>query len=242
MEQIRSGSTLEMMRSRTGDHQIVGVVEDTTYVTVRWKDHAMYFLPLMQRPPSDKDPIEKDISLFAGAIVLETAGPMREMESLARRTLAGINPNLTVVKFQTFDAQIADRFNDDRMIGRLTEMFGGLALLLAAVGLYGVTAYTVALRTSEIGIRMALGAGRRSVVAMVMRGAAMQTLLGLTIGVPVALVCVRFVKAQLYETSNADATVMIGAIVTLAVAACVAGMIPARRAASIDPMRALRVE
>jgi ABC-type antimicrobial peptide transport system permease subunit len=77
---------------------------------------------------------------------------------------------------------------------------------------------------------------------MVMRGAMMQTLLGLTIGVPVALVCVRFVKAQLYETSNADATVMMGAIVTLAVAACVAGMIPARRAASIDPMRALRVE
>jgi ABC-type antimicrobial peptide transport system permease subunit len=225
-----------------GDHQIAGVVEDTTYTTVRWKDHAMYFLPLMQRAPSDKDPIENDISLFAGAIVLETAAPMNDMESLARRTLAGINPNLTVVKFQTFDQQIGDRFNDDRMIARLTEMFGALALLLAAVGLYGVTAYTVALRTSEIGIRMALGAERRSVVAMVMRGAMMQTLLGLAIGIPVALVCVRFVKAQLYEITNADATVMAGAILTLAVAACVAGMIPARRAASIDPMQALRVE
>jgi predicted permease len=225
-----------------GDHQIVGVVEDTTYVTVRWKDHAMYFLPLMQRPPSDKEPIEKDISLFAGAIILETAGPMRDMESLARRTLAGINPNLTVVKFQTFDQQIGDRFNDDRMIARLTEMFGALALLLAAVGLYGVTAYTVALRTSEIGIRMALGAERRSLVAMVMRGAMMQTLLGLAIGIPVALVCVRFVKAQLYEVTNADVTVMAGAIVTLAAAACVAGLIPALRAASIDPMKALRVE
>jgi ABC-type antimicrobial peptide transport system permease subunit len=121
-------------------------------------------------------------------------------------------------------------------------MFGALALLLAAVGLYGVTAYTVALRTSEIGIRMALGAERRSVVAMVMRGAIIQTLLGLAIGVPVALVCVRFVKAQLYEITSADGTVMAGAIVTLAVAACVAGLIPARRAASIDPMRALRVE
>jgi ABC-type antimicrobial peptide transport system permease subunit len=225
-----------------GDYQIVGVVEDTTYVTVRWKDHAMYFLPLMQRPPSDKEPIEKDISLFAGAIILETAGPMRDMESLARRTLAGINPNLTVVKFQTFDQQIGDRFNDDRMIARLTEMFGALALLLAAVGLYGVTAYTVALRTSEIGIRMALGAERRSLVAMVMRGAMMQTLLGLAIGIPVALVCVRFVKAQLYEVTNADVTVMAGAIVTLAAAACVAGLIPALRAASIDPMKALRVE
>ena len=202
----------------------------------------MYFIPLMQRPASDKDQIEKDFSLYAGAIVLETARPNEDMESLARRTLAGINPNLTVVKFKTFDQQIADRFNDDRMIARLTMMFGALALLLAAVGLYGVTAYTVALRTSEIGIRMALGAERRSVVAMVMRGAMIQTLLGLAIGVPVALVCVRFVKAQLYEITSADASVMAAAILTLAVAAWVAGMIPARRAASIDPMRALRVE
>jgi macrolide transport system ATP-binding/permease protein len=225
-----------------GDFQIVGVVEDTTYTSVRWKDHSMYFLPLMQRPPSDKSPIEKDMSLFAGAIVLETAAPMNDMESLARRTLSGINPNMTVVKFQTFDAQIADRFNDDRVIARLTELFGALALLLAAVGLYGVTAYTVALRTSEIGIRMALGAERGGVVAMVMRGALIQTLLGLAIGIPVALVCVRFVKAQLYDITSADAKVMAGAILTLAVAACIAGLIPARRAASIDPMQALRVE
>jgi ABC-type antimicrobial peptide transport system permease subunit len=128
------------------------------------------------------------------------------------------------------------------MIARLTMMFSALALVLAAVGLYGVTAYTVARRTSEIGIRMALGAERRSVVAMVMRGAMMQTLLGLVIGIPIAVVCVRFVKAQLYEITNADASVMAAAIVTLAVAACVAGLIPARRAASIDPMQALRTE
>jgi macrolide transport system ATP-binding/permease protein len=226
----------------TGDFQIVGVVEDTTYTDVRWKDHLMYFMPLMQRPASDKDPIEQDDSLYSEAIVLETAAPMNNMESLARTTLTSINPNLSVVKFQSFDAQIADRFNDDRMISRLTMLFGALALMLAAIGLYGVTAYTVARRTSEIGIRMALGAERGSVVAMVMRGAMMQTLLGLAIGIPVALVCVRFVKAQLYEITNADGTVMAGAIVTLAVAACVAGLIPARRAASIDPMQALRTE
>jgi macrolide transport system ATP-binding/permease protein len=226
----------------SGDFEIVGVVEDTTYTDARWKDHLMYFMPLMQRPPSDTGPIEQDDSLYAGAIVLEAAAPMSKMESLSRTTLAGINPNLSVVKFQTFDAQIADRFNDDRMIARLTMLFGGLALVLAAVGLYGVTAYTVARRTSEIGIRMALGAERSGVVAMVMRGAMIQTLLGLAIGIPVALVCVRFVKAQLYEISNADPSVVAFAILTLAAAACVAGLIPARRAASIDPMRALRVE
>jgi predicted permease len=225
-----------------GDFQIIGVVEDTVYQSVRWKDHSMYFVPLMQRPPSDTDPIEKDDSLYAEAIVLETAAPMNNMESLARTTLASINPNLSAVKFQTFDAQIADRFTDDRLIARLTMLFGALALMLAAIGLYGVTSYTVARRTPEIGIRMALGAERSGVMAMVMRGAMMQTLLGLAIGIPVALVCVRFVKAQLYEIAGADASVIAIAILTLAVAACVAGMIPARRAASIDPMQALRTE
>jgi len=128
------------------------------------------------------------------------------------------------------------------MISRLTMLFGGLALLLATIGLYGVTSYTVAGRTSEIGIRMALGAERSSVVAMIMRGATVQTVLGLAIGVPVALLCVRYVKAQLYEITKADTTVMAGAVVTLAVAACIAGLIPARRAASIDPAQALRME
>ena len=224
-------------KRHSGDFEIVGVVEDTTYTSVRWKDHRMYFIPLMQRPESAKDD-----PLYARTIVLETERPMNDMESLARSTLASINPNLSVVKFQTFRQQIADSFNDDRMVARLTMMFGALALLLAAVGLYGVTAYTVARRTSEIGIRMALGAERKSVVAMVMRGAMLQAGLGLAIGIPVAFVCVRFVKAQLYEITNADATVMAAAIVALALAACVAGLIPARRAASIDPMRALRVE
>jgi ABC-type antimicrobial peptide transport system permease subunit len=226
----------------SGDFEIVGVVEDTAYTSARWKDHLMYFVPLMRRTPSNTDPIEQDDSLYAGAIVLETAAPMNNMESLARTTLAGINPNLSLVKFQSFDAQIADRFNDDRLIARLTMLFGALALLLAAVGLYGVTSYTVARRTSEIGIRMALGAERGGVVAMVMRGAMMQTLLGLAIGIPVALLCVRFVKAQLYEITSVNVNVMVGAIVTLTVAACVAGLIPARRAATIDPMRALRIE
>ncbi len=228
--------------SSPGDFEIVGVVEDTTYTTVRWKNHLMYFVPMMQRPLNTKEPIENDLSLYAGAIVLETQRPMNDLVELTRRALAGINPNLTIVKFQTFDEQIADRFTEERMIARLTTLFGAVALLLATIGLYGMTAYGVARRTPEIGIRMALGAERGGVIAMVMRGAVIQTGLGLVIGIPVALLCVGFVKTQLYEISSVDASVMAGAIVTLAIAACVACIIPARRAASIDPVRALRTD
>jgi predicted permease len=224
------------------DFEIVGVVEDTVYTSVYWKNHSMFFIPMTQRPPSDKDPIETDVSLYAGAIVLHTERPMDDMEKLGRTTLAGINPNLTIVKFQSFTDQIADRFNQERLIARLTMLFGGLALLLASIGLYGVTAYTVARRTPEIGIRMAVGAERGSVIAMVMREAATQIVLGLIIGIPVALACLQFVESQLYEITSADPKIVLGAVAILAGAACIAGIIPARRAASIDPAQALRLE
>jgi macrolide transport system ATP-binding/permease protein len=180
--------------------------------------------------------------LYAGAIVIQTDRPVDNMEALAQKTLASINPNLTVVKFQRFEEQIAERFSQERMISRLTMLFGALALLLATIGLYGVTAYTVVRRIPEIGIRMALGAGRGGVIAMVLRGAMLQTAVGLMIGIPVALLCVGFVKAQLYEITRADARVMAGAILVLGVAAGIAAMIPARRGASINPVQALRTE
>ena len=226
----------------TGDFEIVGVVEDTVYTSVYLKNHSMYFIPMTQRPASWKRPLEHDESVYAGAIVIETERPMNEMERLTQNTLASINPNLTVLQFQTFSQQIADRFNDERLIARLTTLFGALALLLAAIGLYGVTAYSVARRTPEIGIRMAVGAERGSVITMVMRGAIIQIVFGLVIGIPVALVCVRFVKSQLYEITSADPAIVISATAILAAAAFIAGIIPARRAASIDPVKALRTE
>ena len=225
-----------------GDFEIVGVVEDSVYQTVRWKDHRMYFVPMMQRPASDKDPIEKDSALYAGALALHTQAPIANMEQLARQTLAEINPNLAVVKFQTFDQQIADQFNDDRLIAHLTALFGALALLLATIGLYGLTAYTVARRTSEIGIRMALGANPIAVTAMVLRGALLQTLIGLLIGVPVVILCVRFVESQLYEIKGMDYTVLLIAVSALAAASALAGFLPARRAALTDPAQTLRTE
>jgi ABC-type antimicrobial peptide transport system permease subunit len=202
----------------------------------------MFFVPTMQRPKSSTNPIENDLSLYAGALVIQTERPMPQMEQQARATLSSINPNLAIVKFQTFGQQIADQFTGERMIARLSLAFGGLALLLAMIGLYGVTAYTVARWTPEIGIRMAVGAERGNIIAMVMRGAFFQVVGGLLIGIPIALVCVRFVKAQLYEITSANPMIVFGAIATLTLAAFVAGLIPARRAASIDPAEALRTE
>ena len=225
-----------------GDFEIVGVVQDTTYGNVRWKDHSMFFLRLLQQPASDKKPDDKANYVFARAIVLETARPMENIEALSRQTLSSINPNLSVVKFQTFSSQIGEQFTHARMLSRLMTLFGGLALLLATVGLYGVTSYTVARRTSEIGIRMALGAERGGVVAMILRSALLQTLLGLAIGVPVAFYGVQLVKSQLYEMKTVSGAALALAVGTLLVAACLAGLIPARRAASVDPATALRSE
>jgi predicted permease len=231
--------------TQDGAHEIVGVVEDTTYTSVYWKNHAMYFLPLTQRAGVANDPeqpVEKDLSMYAGALVIQTAHPIAGFEKIVGDTLASINPNLTIVKFQTFKQQIDDRFIEERLIARLTSLFGLLALLLAAIGLYGVTAYTVVRRTPEIGIRMALGAARSRVIGMVMRGAMLQAVAGLAIGIPVTIFCVRFVKSQLYEITSVNVPVMTIAVGVLLLAAAVAGIIPARRAASIDPVRALRIE
>lgn len=226
----------------SGDWEIVGVVEDTAYESATLTDHLMYFVPLPQRPRSATYPIDEDEEMYAGAIVLKTSRPIPQMEELARKTLAGINTNLSVVKFQTFSAQIADTFNQPRMLSRLTMLFGALALLLAALGLYGVTAYGVARRSAEIGIRMALGAERGKVMLMVLRGALLQVIAGLAIGLPAALVCVRYIEAQLYEIKGIDAGVLTGSALMLIAAASIAGLIPARRAASIEPAQALRTE
>jgi macrolide transport system ATP-binding/permease protein len=226
-----------------GDWEIVGVVEDTNYNNPRRPARAMCFMPMVQRDASSKDkPIEKDEALYAGTIVLATERPIDGLESITRRTLASINPNFTVVRFQTFGDQIQGRFTQEKLVARLTLLFGILALLLAAIGLYGVTAYSVSRRTQEIGVRMALGANRASVVRMVLQSAMLQAGLGLVIGLPLTFVCVRFIKSQMYQVQSYDPAVLTTAIFTLALAAFLAGWLPARRAASIDPMRALRTE
>jgi ABC-type antimicrobial peptide transport system permease subunit len=139
-----------------------------------------------------------------------------------------------------FSEQLGRNFNQQRLLARLTALYGELALLLAAVGLYGVTAHHVARRTGEIGIRMALGADRRDVLTMVLGHALVQTALGVAIGVPVALIAGRGLSSQLYGITAHDPVVIELAVLVLAVSAAIAAFIPACRAASIDPIQALR--
>ncbi len=139
-------------------HEIVGVVADTTYTSIYWKDHAMYFLPLTQRAGianDPDDPLDKDLSMFAGALVIQTGYPIDGFEKTVSSTLASINPNLTIVKFQSFQQQIDDRFIEGRLIALLISLFGPLALLLAAIGLYGAPhiPWSAALRRSAFGWR-----------------------------------------------------------------------------------------
>jgi len=180
--------------------------------------------------------------MFMNAMVLNFSRPQPNAESLIRRTLAEVDPNLTVMDLRTLDAQVAGNFNQERLVAQLSSLFGILSLILASVGLYGVMSYFVARRTSEIGIRMALGATRSSVVGMVMRGVLWQILIGLVLGIPAALYAGYLMKSLLYGVGSYDAWALTGAPLMLVICATVAGFIPARRAASIEPMRALRTE
>jgi predicted permease len=225
--------------------EIVGIVADAKYTNPRQEVRTMYFRPLTQEMTGLTDANElmaEGRSLYINSVTLHFQRPPQNLDAMVRRTLANINPNLTVIDLHSLDYQVADNFTQERLVARLTTLFGVLALVLASVGLYGITSYQVARRTSEIGLRMALGADRRNVVRMVMRGAFFQAGLGLAIGVPVAILGARSMADQLYGVRTYDPPSLLIAVVVLLVSATVAGFIPARRAANIDPMTALRTE
>jgi predicted permease len=228
-----------------GDYEIVGIVADAKYTNPRDPARPMYFRPLSQLNTNLKEhsaTTAESRSLFPNSITIQFVGDASRLESLARRTLANINPDLTIESFRSLDYQVADNFNQERLITRLTGLFGLLALALASVGLYGITAYSVARRTSEIGLRMALGANRGDVVTLVLRKALLLVALGLAIGVPVALLGGRLMASQLYGVRPYDPISLAAAVLLLSAFAALAGFIPARRAASIEPMNALRTE
>jgi ABC-type antimicrobial peptide transport system permease subunit len=158
------------------------------------------------------------------------------------QSLAEVDPNLTMTSVRTMKEQVDLSFDQERAVASLAGLFGVVALLLAAVGLYGVTAYTVAQRTQEIGIRMALGADPAKVVRLVLRGAFRRVVIGLILGVPLAVGAGRLISNQLYGVSSWDPLALMVATSALAVSAFFAAIIPASRAASISPMNALRME
>jgi predicted permease len=232
-------------RKYASNYEIVGIVADAKYNNPRDPVRTMYFRPMSQLNTTIKERsaiTAETRSLFPNSITLRYTGDAASLEPLVRHTLANINPNLTLLDFKTLDYQVAGNFNQERLISRLTVLFGMLALVLASVGLYGITAYSVARRTSEIGLRMALGANRTDVVALVLRAASWQVGLGLAIGIPVALLGGRLMSSQLYGVRIYDPLAIAAAVLILSVFAAIAGFIPARRAASIEPMHALRTE
>jgi predicted permease len=225
--------------------EIVGIVADAKYTRPRDEVRTMYFRPLNQTLTGLTDPNEamaEGRALFINSVTLNFKSVPQNLDATVRRTLANINPDLTVLDLHSLDYQVADNFTQERLIARLTMLFGGLALVLASVGLYGITSYQVARRTSEIGLRMALGADRGKVVRMVMRSAFVQAGLGLVIGVPIAIFGARAMADQLYGVRSYDPLSLLIAVVVLLGSATVAGFIPARRAANIEPMTALRTE
>jgi predicted permease len=228
-----------------GTFEIVGVTEDTQYWDPNSKIRSMFFLAAPQWAKyDDKEEVmfENVSHLEMGAIEIQTAGYVPGLEAQVRRALNQINPSLTMIQFQSFADQIKDEFLQQEILVQLTSVFGFLALTLAAIGLYGVTAYSVAQRTSEIGIRMALGADRGGILQMVLRSAFLQAAIGLAIGMPAAVIGGRYMASLLYNVRTWDPVVLVATTVILAIAAFLASVIPAQRAASVEPMTALRIE
>lgn len=229
----------------SGTYEIVGVVRTANYTdpSGHWRP-PLFFVPLAQHVHYD-DPMAQmieDRTHLIESVVLQLHGSMTGLEPQVRQAFAEVDPNLTLILIRTMQEQVAARLDQERAVAQMTGMFGILALILAAVGLYGVTAYSVERRTNEIGVRIAMGANRIRVMSLVLRGAFLQILIGLAIGIPASIGCSRLIAAQLYEVKGWDPVVLSGSIVALAVCAFFASIVPAQRAASINPVIALRVE
>jgi len=228
----------------SANFEIVGVTEDTQYRSPTRKIAPTFFLAAAQWAAYDSVRFKafEDSSHFLDAAVLETQGSAPGLEPQVRRALAQANPNLAVEDFKSFASQVDGNFTQSAMLTKLTSLFGLLALVLASVGLYGVTAYAVERRTGEIGIRMALGADRTNVLKLVLRGAFVQIAIGLAIGIPATILAGHAMTAKLFGVKPYAPDVLLVTIVVLTLAALVATVVPARKAANLQPIRALRTE
>ena len=227
-------------------YEIVGVLSDVRYMTYEYKKpvRPMFWMPEAQIVQYD-DPGFRGgeiSSHYLYNIVLWAAGKQPDMEERVRKALAGVDPNLVLYGVDPYSKVVSADFQQQRLVATLTTLFGGLGLVLAAVGLFGVLAYMVERRTGEIGVRMALGADRGRVVGMVLAGAFWQVCLGLGIGIPAAIGAGKLMTVQLFGVQPWDPVMLTIATLLLGLGALVASMIPAWRAACVEPMAALRTE
>ena len=227
-----------------GSYEIVGVTEDTQYREPTSKIRPTFFLPESQWNSYDDPRFQafENRNHFLNAAVLVTRGPVPGLEPQVRRALSQMSPDLALIDFKSFLAQVQGNFSQSDMLAKLTSLFGLLALVLASVGLYGVTAYAVERRTAEIGIRMALGADRLNVLKLVLRGAFLQIGLGLAIGVPATILAGYAMTTQLFGVKPYAPDILLLTTSILAGAALLAALLPARKAATLEPIRALRTE
>jgi ABC-type antimicrobial peptide transport system permease subunit len=213
----------------------VGVVKDSLYSGARDQPRPVLYYPLFQHG--------RDQEYRWGFVSFELRyGSGSNLLDEVRREVASVDRNLPVFRAKTLLAQTEQSMLKERLLATLSTFFGALALLLACVGLYGLMAYAVARRTPEIGIRLALGAQRDSIMWLVLRETSSLTLAGVAIGVPVALWAARYAKSMLFGISPSDPLTIAVTVATFAGIAALAGYIPARRAVSVDPMVALRYE
>jgi predicted permease len=224
--------------------EVVGVARDAKYNDPAKPARPMFYVPLEQSEKYEEPLMQSftDHSHFIQNIELLTAGRTPNLEPQIRRAVAEIDPSITIISVKTMQEQVVSNFDQQSMVAKLAGGFGLIALILAAIGLYGLTAYSVVRRTAEIGVRMALGANRANIVGMVLRGAFLQVAVGLVIGIPLAILAGRFMASKLFQVRSYDPFVLGTSIIALGVCAAIASILPARRAASTDAMKALRTE
>ena len=228
----------------SSNYEIIGVVKDMRYMTYDYKEpvRPMFWLPEAQTFPYD-DPAfvsGETWSHYLYNIVIWAPGNPPGLEDRVRKALASVDPTLVLYGVDSYAHVLSGDFQQENMIATLTTLLGALGLILAAVGLYGVLAYTVEQRTSEIGVRMALGADRGRVVKMVLGGALWQLGIGLAIGITLAVLAGKLMTDQLFNVKPWDPVMLAAAALLLILAGLLASVVPARRAAGVEPMVALR--